>query len=62
MSGIQASAICEVFYEVIERLVEKNGGVMDAFRSEMMQNRAAVYAKAIEKRGVPLDSFVAFID
>lgn len=49
MLGIHASALCEVFYGVIESLVENNGGVLETFRSEMIRNRAVMYEKAIKR-------------
>lgn len=62
MFGMRASAMCEVFYEVIESLVNNHGKLLETFRIPFMQQRAEMYAKAISEKGAPLDNCVGFID
>lgn len=62
MFGMSAAAMSEVFYEVIERLYETHGDVLETFREGMIAERAELYAKAISEKGAPLTNCVGFID
>lgn len=62
MFGMRSSAMSEVYYEVMESLVQDNGGLLENFRGDMIARRAEVYARAIHERGAPLDNCIGFID
>lgn len=62
MFGMRASALCKVFYEVIESLVEEHGHLLETFRLPLLAARAETYAKSIKEQVVPLDNCVGFID
>lgn len=61
MFGIRSSDLSEVFWEVVESLVEGKGHLVCEFRA-MLVERAEMYADAIGAKGAPLDSCVGFID
>ena len=48
MFGMQPPAMSETFYEVIEKMVQGQGGLLENFRTGLMQQCATMYAKAIE--------------
>lgn len=56
-----ASAMYEVFYEVIASIIERLGEILETFRSNLMPNRAAIYAKEIEERVAAHENCVGFI-
>ena len=60
--GMRASAMSEVFYEVVERLCGTHGDRLEIFQGAIMADRAELYAKAIHENGAPLDNCVGFID
>ena len=60
--GMRSSALCEVFWEVVETFLEGRGHLIETFRSELMTERAEMYAAAIHQKGAPLDNCVGFID
>eukprot|EP00171_Calliarthron_tuberculosum_P007558 IDg7558t1 len=60
--GMRASALCEVFWEVVESFVEARKHLLEVFRSGLMGRRAEIYSAAIKERGAPLDNCVGFID
>lgn len=60
--GMRASALCEVFWEVVESFVEARKHLLEVFRSGLMGRRAEIYSAAIKERGAPLENCVGFID
>lgn len=57
-----ASALCELFYEVIEALVTRHGHLLDEFHTELMQRRAKIYSKSKAEKGSSLGNCVGFLD
>lgn len=60
--GMRASALCEVFWEVVEGFIATRGSLIETFRSDLMHERAPLYAAAIYEKGAPLDNCAGFID
>ena len=59
---MRSSALCEVFWEVVEEFIEERGHLLETFRADLMSKRAHIYAEAVERRGAPLDNCVGLID
>lgn len=59
--GMFRSQLSEVFWEVTELFHGKFEHALE-LRSDLLRQRASVYAKAIEDYGAPLDKCVGFID
>ena len=62
MFGMHGSAMSEVFWEVIEELVETTGGLFERFRSDLIAERAPLYGSPIHQKGAPLNNCRGFID
>jgi len=60
--GMRASAIPEIFWEVIGSLRASKAHLLGTFRSPLMARRAAMHAEAIHNKGAPLTNCVGFID
>ena len=60
--GTRYSHLSEIFWEIVETLVENKGYLITELCEQMLQERAELYAKAIRESGAPLDSCVGFID
>ena len=60
--GMRSSALSEVFWEVVQKSNTSKRHLICGLRSELLQERAAMYADAIHSSGAPLDSCVGFID
>lgn len=50
MFGMRASAMSEVFYQVLGALVGMHGHLLENFRGDMKAERAEIYAKAIHDK------------
>ena len=61
MFGMRSSAMSEIFWEVVEEFIETKGQ-LENFRTDLMQERAQLYAEAIQDKGKPLGTCVGFID
>lgn len=59
---MRASALFEVFREVVEGFIEAKGHLIESFHSELMTERSQIYADAIQRKGAPLDNCIGFID
>ena len=60
--GMRLSAMCAVFYEVVDKLVQKNGHLLEKFQEDLIIQRPEVYMKDFYNKGAPLDNCVGFID
>jgi len=60
--GMHTSALSEVFWEVAETFYGKRKHLLTQFRSDLMYDRAELYAEANSKQGAPLENCVGFID
>ena len=49
--GMRASALSDVFWEVIETFLAERGALAEGFRSDLMLERAHFYAEAIHAKG-----------
>ena len=54
--------MCEVCYEEIEALVQEQGGLLETFRTEMIEARAKLYSEGIAEQSARLDKCIDFID
>lgn len=59
---IRTSATDEVLYQVIDSLVKALICLLEAFRAELLKNRAKTSANATRKQGTPLTNCIGFID
>lgn len=55
------SALSEVFWETIERFTKSNSYLLD-LRTNLLRQRAKIYAEAIKYKGAPLHQCIGFID
>lgn len=62
MFSIRASALPEVFWQLIESLIATRGTLVETFRADHISERAHLYAQAIKEKGAQLDNCVGFID
>ena len=62
MFGMRASALSEVFWELIISFSSSNSHLLSSFQTELMTARAPAYAAAIHAKGAPLLHCVGFID
>ena len=62
MFWMYGSAMSEVFWEVIEKLVETRSGLFETFRSNLIAEPAPLYAASIHQKGAPLNNCVGFMD
>ena len=51
MFGMRASTLSEVFWEVVEEFIETHGQLLEGFRTDLMQERAQLYADAVRDKG-----------
>ena len=62
MFRMHASRLREVFWKVIETFVSLRGGLFESFHSDIINQRASLYAEAIHTKVAPLDNCLGFID
>ena len=60
--GMHSSKLSEIFWEQMECFVESRGHLITTLRTELLAERAELYASAIKDKGAPLDNCVGFID
>lgn len=60
--GRSSSALSEIFFETVEDLIERWGPCVTSWRGDLMQDRAADYARCVSDRGAPHTKVVGFID
>ena len=56
--GMRSYVLSEVFWEDLVLSIESHGHLLETFRSDLMNNRAQLYADAIHNNGAPLDRCV----
>lgn len=61
MFGMRFLALCEVYWEVVESLAEKQGNLLATITSPLVHDRTAMYACAAQKAGAPSDNCIGFI-
>ena len=59
---MHGSSLSEVFWEVLEKFVELRSYLFETFRSDLISERADLYAAALKQKGAPLDNCVGFLD
>lgn len=60
--GRSSSALCEIFYETLERYYTQCKELLCKYHSDFISSRAMFYAEKIYEKGSPLDRCVGFID
>lgn len=62
MFGMRSSALSEVFWEIIEAIIESKVHLLKTFCPSQMDSNAAKHASSVHEKGAPLDNRVGFVD
>lgn len=60
--GMASPMLSEIFWETIEMFTATHGHLVTALKTDLLRERAALYAERIKCKGAPLDRCVGFID
>lgn len=60
--GLRCYVLSQVFWEALEGFLRDWAHILETFRSDLMEERAGLYAQAITDNGASLDCCVGFVD